>query len=161
MSAKDILKSALMDYNGALIIVSHDRDFLDGLIDNIFHFAQKQVKHYPLQIHEFLSKYSVETIDAIVQQYSISKNNDIDQSKISREFKKQNDREEKKKIKHIERLEISIHNIEQEMFTIDAEMASEGFYTNHERVEELAKRRDSLQVELESLMNEWEQVQSA
>jgi ATP-binding cassette subfamily F protein 3 len=161
MSAKDILKSALMEYNGALIIVSHDRDFLDGLIHNIFHFSHKQVKHYPLQIHEFLSKYSVESIDAIVQQRSISKDNGTDPLRKSREVKKQNDREEKKKAKQIEHLEYCIINIEEKISVIDTEMSSEGFYTKHDRVEILSKKRSSLQMELDSLMNEWEQIQSS
>ncbi len=161
MSAKDILKSALMEYNGALIIVSHDRDFLDGLIHNIFHFSQKQVKHYPLQIHEFLSKYSVESIDAIVQQRSISKDNGTDPLRKSREVKKHNDREEKKKAKQIEHLENCIINIEEKISVIDTEMSSEGFYTKHDRVEILSKERSSLQMELDSLMNEWEQIQSS
>lgn len=162
MSAKDILKSALMDYNGALIIVSHDRDFLDGLIDNIFHFSQRSVKHYPLQIHEFLSKYSVESIDAVVQQSTTTKQeSDSIQSKVSREDQKNNERVEKKKLKMIEQLENSIAKLEQEIAFIDSEMASEEVYLNPDRIDEFTKKRLSLKTEVDTLLNEWEIIQSS
>lgn len=54
MRTKDILKSALMDYDGTLILVSHDRDFLDGLVDKVYEFGNKQVKEHLGGIASFL-----------------------------------------------------------------------------------------------------------
>ncbi|MFM7156513.1 MAG: ATP-binding cassette domain-containing protein, partial [Bacteroidota bacterium] len=112
MSAKDILKSALMNYNGALIVVSHDRDFLDGLTDNIYHFSKKNVKHYPFHIHEFLSKHAVESIDDLIVQ-TPSTVTDTSDVKQSRDIKKSVEREERKRLKIIEKIESDISQKEE------------------------------------------------
>lgn len=162
MSAKDILKSALMKYNGALIVVSHDRDFLDGLVDNIYHFSQKKVKHYPLQIHEFLSKYAVDSIDELVQKSQTS----IDQSaqpisKASREEKKLIEREERKRLKRIDEIETSISKIEQTILSIDNALSDEANYSQPTKIEELTVQRSSLQKDIDLLLEQWEQLQSS
>ena len=62
MRTKDILKSALKDFDGTLILVSHDRDFLDGLADKVYEFGNKQVKEHLGDIHSFLQKKKMETL---------------------------------------------------------------------------------------------------
>ena len=56
MKTKDILKQALLDFDGTLILVSHDRDFLDGLVSKVYEFGNKQVKEHLSGIYEFLEK---------------------------------------------------------------------------------------------------------
>ncbi|RUT78208.1 ABC-F family ATP-binding cassette domain-containing protein [Ancylomarina longa] len=56
MKTKDILKSALKDFDGTLIVVSHDRDFLDGLVEKVYEFGDKRVKEHMGDIYSFLSK---------------------------------------------------------------------------------------------------------
>lgn len=60
MRTKDILKQALMRYDGTLILVSHDRDFLDGLVTKIYEFGNKQVKQHLEGIQEFLARKKME-----------------------------------------------------------------------------------------------------
>jgi ATP-binding cassette subfamily F protein 3 len=62
MKTKDILKSALQDYDGTLILVSHDRDFLDGLVSKVFEFGNKQVKEHLCDINGFLEKEKMENL---------------------------------------------------------------------------------------------------
>jgi ATP-binding cassette subfamily F protein 3 len=62
MKTKDILKSALQDYDGTLILVSHDRDFLDGLVNKVFEFGNKQVKEHLGDISSFLAKKKLENL---------------------------------------------------------------------------------------------------
>ena len=62
MKTKDILKSALIDFDGTLILVSHDRDFLDGLIDKVYEFGNKQVKEHLGGIKYFLEKKKMENL---------------------------------------------------------------------------------------------------
>jgi ATP-binding cassette subfamily F protein 3 len=62
MKTKDILKSALLDFDGTLILVSHDRDFLSGLVTKVFEFGNKQVKEHLGDIHSFLSKKKMENL---------------------------------------------------------------------------------------------------
>jgi len=62
MKTKDILKSALQDYDGTLILVSHDRDFLDGLVSKVFEFGNKRVKEHLCDINGFLEKKKMENL---------------------------------------------------------------------------------------------------
>jgi len=57
---KDILKQALMEFDGTLILVSHDRDFLDGLVNKIYEFGNKRVKEHDEGIREFLERKKME-----------------------------------------------------------------------------------------------------
>ena len=159
MSAKDILKSALMNYNGALIVVSHDRDFLDGLTDNIYHFSKKKVKHYPFNIHEFLSKHAVESIDDLIVQ-TPSTVNDTSDVKQSRDIKKSVEREERKRLKIIEKIESDISQKEEMLKLIDGELGEDGIYKQPYRIEELNIKRNQLQEELGQLLQQWEDIQS-
>jgi len=65
MKTKDILKSALQDYDGTLILVSHDRDFLDGLVSKVFEFGNKQVKAHLGDINSFLTKKKLDNLREI------------------------------------------------------------------------------------------------
>lgn len=56
LKTKDILKQALLDFDGTLIVVSHDRDFLDGLVTKVYEFGNKQVKEHLSGIYEFLER---------------------------------------------------------------------------------------------------------
>jgi ATP-binding cassette subfamily F protein 3 len=62
MKTKDILKSALLDFDGTLILVSHDRDFLSGLVTKVFEFGNKQVKEHLGDINSFLQKKKLDTL---------------------------------------------------------------------------------------------------
>jgi len=62
MKTKDILKSALQDYDGTLILVSHDRDFLDGLVNKVFEFGNKRVKEHLCGIKEFLENKKLDNL---------------------------------------------------------------------------------------------------
>jgi len=62
LRTKDILKSALQDFDGTLILVSHDRDFLDGLATKVFEFGNQQVKEHLGDIHSFLARKKLENL---------------------------------------------------------------------------------------------------
>ncbi|MBO4807146.1 MAG: ABC-F family ATP-binding cassette domain-containing protein, partial [Paludibacteraceae bacterium] len=65
MKTKDILKSALKDFDGTLIVVSHDRDFLDGLVSKVYEFGNKKVTEHLDTIYEFLKKKKMENLREI------------------------------------------------------------------------------------------------
>ncbi|MDP3463018.1 MAG: ABC transporter ATP-binding protein, partial [Bacteroidales bacterium] len=65
MRTKDILKSALMAYDGTLIVVSHDRDFLDGLVNKVFEFGQQKVREHIGDINSFLSRKKLDNLKEI------------------------------------------------------------------------------------------------
>jgi ATP-binding cassette subfamily F protein 3 len=62
LKTKDILKSALRDYDGTMILVSHDRDFLDGLVNKVYEFGNKRVKEHLCDIRGFLEKKKLENL---------------------------------------------------------------------------------------------------
>lgn len=65
MKTKDILKQALMDFDGTLIVVSHDRDFLDGLVTKVYEFGNKKVTEHLGGIYEFLQRKKVENLNEL------------------------------------------------------------------------------------------------
>ncbi|MCQ2230997.1 MAG: ATP-binding cassette domain-containing protein [Paludibacteraceae bacterium] len=65
MKTKDILKSALKDFDGTLIVVSHDRDFLDGLVTKVYEFGNKKVTEHLCGIYEFLQEKKMENLREI------------------------------------------------------------------------------------------------
>ena len=65
MKTKDILKQALMDFDGTLIVVSHDRDFLDGLVTKVYEFGNKKVKEHLCGIYEFLEKKKMDSLQEL------------------------------------------------------------------------------------------------
>jgi ATP-binding cassette subfamily F protein 3 len=70
LKTKEILKSALMDYDGTLILVSHDRDFLDGLVGKVFEFGNKRVKEHLSGIKEFLEKKKMDNLKELERNIS-------------------------------------------------------------------------------------------
>ncbi len=65
MKTKDILKQALKDYDGTLIVVSHDRDFLDGLVEKVYEFGEGKVREHLCGIYEFLEKKKMESLQEL------------------------------------------------------------------------------------------------
>jgi len=65
MKTKDILKQALRDYDGTLIVVSHDRDFLDGLAQKVFEFTEGKVREHLCGVYEFLEKKKLESLQEL------------------------------------------------------------------------------------------------
>jgi ATP-binding cassette subfamily F protein 3 len=65
MKTKDILKQALLDFDGTLIVVSHDRDFLDGLVTKVYEFGNKKVTEHLEGIYEFLQRKKMENLNEL------------------------------------------------------------------------------------------------
>lgn len=65
MKTKDILKQALMDFDGTLIVVSHDRDFLGGLVTKVYEFGNKKVTEHLEGIYEFLQRKKMENLNEL------------------------------------------------------------------------------------------------
>jgi len=65
MKTKDILKQALVDFDGTIIVVSHDRDFLDGLVTKVYEFGNQKVTEHLEDIYGFLAKKKMENLREI------------------------------------------------------------------------------------------------
>ena len=116
MVSKDVLKNALLQYNGTLLVVSHDRDFLAGLTDTIFEFGNQTIKSFKGDIFEFLEHKKLENLKALeLVKKSNTGNKKEDQTalnKLSYEKSKEIEREIRKVRNKIEKIEASIDEYE-------------------------------------------------
>lgn len=65
LKTKDVLKQALIDFDGTLIVVSHDRDFLDGLVSKVYEFGHGRVREHLCGIYEFLESKKMENLQEL------------------------------------------------------------------------------------------------
>ena len=156
MLSKDILKSALIQFDGTLIVVSHDRDFLQGLTNKVYDFKKPHIKEYIGDIYDFLEEKRIKELDDLNRkQKSQQQEVQVSQSKIDYEAKKKDDREKKRIEKEIKRLEEEIEKREQELAMLDEIMADP---TSHPEVKidddfywSYGKKKE----ELQDLMDKW------
>jgi len=157
MPAKDILKQALLKYDGTLILVSHDRDFLDGLVGTVYEFTDKSIKQYKGDINYFLEKKQIEYIDDISLKNEESEKNEKKNSEQKDDYLK---RKEQKKI--ISKIERQISSVEQDIENIENRIAEiERIFSSgkSEGEQELYDEYDSKKRELDKKMKEWENLQ--
>ena len=155
MRSKDVLKHALKVFDGTVIVVSHDRDFLDGLVGKVYEFGNKRVTEHLGGIYDFLEKKKLQSLQEL--ELSSKKNNDqpVDetptQNKLSYEARKEQNKLIKKlertiaeSEKRIEQIENAIKEVEQKLAT--AEGASDStLYTQYA----------DLKKELSEAMDQW------
>lgn len=81
MKTKDILKQAIKDFNGTVIVVSHDREFLDGLVDKVYEFGNKRIKEHLGGIYDFLQRKKMETLQ------DLERNSNVDSKSVLKDRK--------------------------------------------------------------------------
>jgi ATPase components of ABC transporters with duplicated ATPase domains len=128
MLSKDILKNALIQYDGTLIIVSHDRDFLQGLTNKVFEFRKPNIKEYIGDIYDFLKAKNLDHLKELEQNKNLQSKPDekdsLSQNKLNYERKKQFDKEVRRIDKEIQNIEKQINAIENELLDYDQIIAS-------------------------------------
>ena len=126
MLSKDILKSALLQFDGTLIVVSHDRDFLQGLTTKVYEFKKPHIKEYIGDIYDFLEEKRLKELDDLNRQQKIQQQQVpvVSQNKIDYEAKKADDREKRRVEKEIKKLEEQIDALEKELADLDEVMAN-------------------------------------
>jgi ATP-binding cassette subfamily F protein 3 len=156
MRSKEILKQALVDYDGTIIVVSHDREFLDGLVNCVYEFKDKKVKQHLGGIYEFLDRKKIESMKEL-ERKNISLNQEVKVQKVE-EAEKVSFEERKEINKNISRLEKSIEKTEQEIAVLEKkieEMVTNLAVTNGSDPE-IFKKYDRMKKDLENKMYEWE-----
>jgi len=101
LRSKQVLKDALLNYDGTLIIVSHDRDFLDGLVDKLFEFRSKKIKEYTGDIFEFLKKRRLDNLQDIERKNLIQQSRKKEEKPNSNKLQYAEKKELEKKIRKI------------------------------------------------------------
>lgn len=155
MRTKDILKEALRHFEGTVIVVSHDRDFLNGLADKVYEFANRQLKEYLGGVSDFLE---AKKLDCFREYELLHKNSAVvgkeamgsKTSKLTFEERKQLNKEIKKAEQRVEKAECEITRLENEIASIEKQMA-EGTITD-----DLLRNYGDCKKALERQMEEWE-----
>ncbi len=163
IQAKQRLKDALMDYPGALIIISHDRDFLTGLTSRTLEFAGGQIKEYIGDIDEMLSKKGIENLDALSQAAAL-KTKTASENKLSNVAEAKpvqvstiSDQEKKNLQRRFGIVEKEISACEQFIKEKEVVLADPEFYQSPGFQKEV-NSYEAKKAELERLMIEWEEL---
>ncbi len=160
--SKDILKQALKSYDGTLIIVSHDRDFLDGLVDKLYEFRDGKVKEHLGGVQEFLERRKLESLSELERHYKpvteerpaevIQKKEEAKQEYQAKKFVS---KEEKKIRNRISFLEKKIEEYEAKMAEIEAKLMNPG---PEDDVMDLTRAYLENKRELDYKMEEWSEL---
>ena len=168
MRTKDVLKEAIKDFNGTVIVVSHDREFLDGLVEKVYEFGGGRVREHLGGIYDFLEAKKIETLRELEmtpaqsreKQPQLSKSpttaakpetEQPKQGKINYAEQKARERVIRKAQKSVDESERAIADIEAEIAAIEQKLAS------GEQVEpEIYEQHSQLQKKLENAMSVWE-----
>ena len=160
--SKDILKQALQAYDGTLIIVSHDRDFLDGLVDKLYEFRDGNVKEHLGGVQEFLERRKLESLNELERHYKpVAEEKPVEvvqkkeEAKQEYQAKKFVSKEEKKIRNRISFLEKGIEAIEIKMKEIEEVLANPG---KDDDIMELTRAYLENKRELDFKMEEWEKL---
>ena len=157
MRSKDILKDALQKFDGTVVVVSHDREFLGGLVDRIYEFRDGGVREYLGDIWYFLEKRKVESLQDIERHdkpTTTAKNTEgATAGKLSYEQKKEQEKLIRKLRKAVEAIEEETANVEKQIAEYDARFAVATEYN----ADDYAKY-NALKERYDHLMHEWEKA---
>ena len=151
IQSKEILKQAVKSYDGTVLIVSHDRDFLAGLCEIVYEFRDKKIKKYLGDINYFLNKRAADNMREIEKATKTASDTLI-------KTKPSVDRETlKKKRREMQYIERDIAKIEEKKESFEVKMADPAFFSAENSQQEISKYND-LKEQLTLKMNEWEEL---
>jgi len=160
MRSKDILKHALLQFDGTLLLVSHDRDFLHGLAGKIYEVRNHSVKSFIGDIYEYLEKRKIEGLDELnLQEKALPKKEKKNQGGKEAFIQKKEEEKALRKIKkQIEQTERKIEELEQKIEDADTILAEPEKYAEKITSETLYDKYEAWNKELEQVMEEWEKL---
>jgi ATP-binding cassette subfamily F protein 3 len=172
MRSKDVLKEAIREFDGTVIVVSHDREFLDGLVTKVYEFGGGVVKEHIGGIYDFLQKKKMESLNELqlsqspTTAQSVKKEETAAQaseSKLSYEAQKEQNKKIRKLEKQVSDCEALIERLEKEVAALEMQMATpEGasdmkLYEQHQQlkkqISDAEEEWESVSLELEELKN--------
>ena len=126
ITSKELLKRALLEYDGSLVVVSHDREFLQGLTEKVYEFKERNIKEYLGDINDFLKEKDLENFKELETSQAKQKQKESkadSDHKISYKEKKDSEKREKKLNNKIRKFEKEIDSLEKEIKEIDSDLA--------------------------------------
>ncbi len=162
MHSKDVLKSALLQYNGTLVIVSHDRDFLQGLTNRVFEFRHGTIKEYLGDIYDFLEQRRLRTLNELeANQKKLaaqSPEDPVSQNKINWEKRKESEKEIRKVKNQIGKCESEIEQLEAQQKLKEEMLGTPGKFQKQILDGSLYEEYEDIKRSLAREMKRWEEL---
>jgi len=159
MISKEVLKQALNQYEGSLIVVSHDRDFLQGLTNKTLEFRDQKLHHYIGDVYAFLEKRAVDDMRDVEKKTQAIISTKVEKkTKLTYEEQKALQRERRRLEKGVEKAERRIEKLENSIREIELKMAKPEFYGSPDEAEVIEKYQKAKE-QLEETMENWENAQ--
>jgi ATP-binding cassette subfamily F protein 3 len=154
--SKEVLKNALQRYDGTLIVISHDRDFLDGLVEEMYEFKDGQVKQFLGGVYDFLKSKKVDSIREFEQKEKVvvKVEKSVSDNKLTFEEKKQLEKDLKRVQNKINNLEKEVERLESNIEELNIKLMNTSTYSD-----DLLVQYNEAKVALEKAMNDWEEHQ--
>ena len=160
MRSKDVLKEAVRDFDGTVIVVSHDRDFLDGLVSKVYEFGGGQVREHLGGIYDFLQRKNIDSLNDL-QKPSLSRSSSVlsdkeeksvNQNRLAYEQQKERQKKIRKMERLVEQCEAQITELEAALKLLEDQMATA------EGAADVAlyERHGNLKKQLDAAVEEWE-----
>ncbi len=159
MKSKDILKNALNNYDGTLIIVSHDRDFLQGLTNKVYEFKNKNIKEYFGDINTFLNEKNMEDFVSPESGNVINKqnhNSNFSKNKLDFEKRKKLDKEIRKLSNKVKALEREISLLEKDLKFLDSKLADYDNFQKNSKNDDFFQKYSEKQKKMSVFLKKWE-----
>jgi ATP-binding cassette subfamily F protein 3 len=160
MRSKDILKNAIQKFDGTVIVVSHDREFLSNLVSKVYEFRDGNVKEHLGGVSEFLQKRKLENLKSLETRKESDRQQRNDKSSTDNKQqwleRKEIDKQIRKMETKTEEVEAAIHKIEKRIEAMDAILSSPEGTT--EADSDFFSRYNDLKAQVSKLMEEWERL---
>ena len=160
MRSKDVLKEAIRDFDGTVIVVSHDREFLDGLVEKVYEFGGGLVKEHLGGIYDFLKKKNIESLNELqlssspAAKTSTPAEKEASSNRLSYEQQKELQKKVRKLEKAVSACESEIENLEAQIAELEAQMATPEGAADMQ----LYEKHGALKKQLDETVERWEMV---
>ena len=158
MPSKDVLKNALLQYEGSLILVSHDRDFLQGLTSKVYEFKKHQMHAFTGDVYDFLAQRKMDTLSELQSRNSTattSSGEKISSNKELWEQKKQREADDRKKKNRLRKLEDELEKLQAQLSDTEARLADPEHNADAIASGELYHSYESLKQQIGEKEMEW------
>ena len=158
MPSKDVLKNALLQYEGSLILVSHDRDFLQGLSTKTYEFKDKQLRGYTGDVYDFLEARKLESLNELQGRQQVASQGDaktVSANKENYEQRKAQEAADRKKKNRLRKLEDEVEQLQQQVAEIEEKLAQPDQYAAEIASGELYRAYEQAKQALEEKEMEW------
>ena len=161
MRSKDVLKNALNNFEGTVIVVSHDRDFLKGITNRVFEFKDKKIKEHIGDIYDYLAAKKISSLAELeLAPKPVKQKKEpvtVSPTKENHEDKKNREREVNRIKKEIEKTEKEIAALETEIVQLEKQMNDPGFYEKPNTTE-IFNKYNNLKESHTQKMSGWESL---